>query len=76
MVRPGLLLYGYYPGSGVRNKIPLKPVMNLKSRVTFIKKIEKGESVSYNRRYFAAKQEFIGSVPIGYGDGYQRKMDK
>lgn len=74
MVRPGLLLYGYYPGSGVRNKIPLKPVMNLKSKVTFIKKIEKGESVSYNRRYFAAKQEFIGSVPIGYGDGYQRKL--
>lgn len=74
MVRPGLLLYGYYPGKGVRNKIPLKPVMNLKSKVTFIKKIEKGESVSYNRRYFATKQEFIGSVPIGYGDGYQRKL--
>jgi alanine racemase len=74
MVRPGLLLYGYYPGSGVRNKIPLKPIMNLKSKVTFIKKIEKGESVSYNRRYFAPKQEFIGSVPVGYGDGYQRKL--
>lgn len=38
MVRPGLLLYGYYPGTGVRNKIPLKPVMNLKSKVTFLKK--------------------------------------
>jgi len=74
MVRPGLLLYGYYPGTGVRNKIPLKPVMNLKSKVTFLKKIETGESVSYNRKYFAAKQEFIGSVPIGYGDGYQRKL--
>lgn len=74
MVRPGLLLYGYYPGTGVRNKIPLKPVMNLKSKVTFLKKIETGESVSYNRKYFAAKQEFIGSVPIGYGDGYQRNL--
>lgn len=74
MVRPGLLLYGYYPGSGVKNKIDLKPIMNLKSKVTFIKKIEEGESVSYNRKFFAKKAEFIGSVPIGYGDGYWRRL--
>ncbi|MCC6865284.1 MAG: alanine racemase [Ignavibacteria bacterium] len=74
MVRPGLLLYGYYPGNSVKNKISLKPIMNLKSKVTFIKKIDKGESVSYNQKYFASKPEFIGSVPIGYGDGYQRKL--
>ncbi|MBE2227581.1 MAG: alanine racemase [Ignavibacteria bacterium] len=74
MVRPGLLLYGYYPGSGIRNKIKLKPIMNLKSKVTFIKKIEAGESVSYGRKYFARQNEFIGSIPIGYGDGYQRLL--
>lgn len=74
MVRPGLLLYGYYPGSDVRNKIELKPIMNLKSKVTFIKKIETGESVSYGRKYFAKHNEFIGSIPIGYGDGYQRLL--
>ncbi|MCC7158392.1 MAG: alanine racemase [Ignavibacteria bacterium] len=74
MVRPGLLLYGYYPGSGVRNKIELKPIMNLKSKVTYIKKIEEGESVSYNRKFFAKKPEFIGSIPIGYGDGYWRRL--
>lgn len=74
MVRPGLLLYGYNPSTVVKNKLPLKPIMNLKSKVTFIKKIEGGESVSYNRKYFADKHEYIGSVPIGYGDGYQRKL--
>lgn len=74
MVRPGLLLYGYYPGSGVRNKIKLKPVMNLKSKVTFIKKIGTRESVSYGRKYFAKQPEFIASVPIGYGDGYWRLL--
>jgi len=74
MVRPGLLLYGYYPGSDVRNKIKLKPIMNLKSKVTFIKKIEAGDSVSYGRKYFAKHNEFIGSIPIGYGDGYQRLL--
>lgn len=74
MVRPGLLLYGYYPGTGVRNKIHLKPVMNFKSKVTFIKKIDEGESISYGRRYFAKKPVFIGSVPVGYGDGYWRLL--
>lgn len=74
MVRPGLLLYGYYPGNGVRNKISLKPVMNFKSKVTYIKKVEAGESISYNRRYFAKRPVFIGSVPVGYGDGYWRLL--
>jgi alanine racemase len=74
MVRPGLLLYGYYPGSGIRNKISLKPVMNFKSKVTYIKKVDEGESVSYGRKYFTKKPVFIGSVPVGYGDGYQRLL--
>jgi alanine racemase len=74
MVRPGLLLYGYYPGSGVRNKINLKPIMNFKSKVTFIKKVDEDESVSYGRKYFTKKPVFIGSVPVGYGDGYLRQL--
>jgi alanine racemase len=74
MVRPGLLLYGYYPGSGIRNKISLKPVMNFKSKVTYIKKVEAGEGISYGRRYITKKPVFIGSVPVGYGDGYWRLL--
>lgn len=74
MVRPGLLLYGYYPSTSVRHKIELKPIMNLKSKVTFIKKVEARESISYGRKYFTAKPVFIGSIPIGYGDGYRRLL--
>jgi alanine racemase len=74
MVRPGLLLYGYYPSSSVRNKITLKPVMNFKSKVTYIKKVDEGESISYGRKYFTKKPVFIGSVPVGYGDGYWRQL--
>lgn len=74
MVRPGLLLYGYDPGIGTKSRIKLKPVMNLKSKVTFIKRIDKGESVSYGRMYTAKKPVFVGSVPIGYGDGYWRLL--
>jgi alanine racemase len=74
MVRPGLLLYGYYPSSEVRNKIDVKPIMNLKSKVMFIKKVDSGTSISYGRQYFTNKKTKIGSVPVGYGDGYWRSM--
>lgn len=74
MVRPGLLLYGYYPSDEVRNKIDLKPIMNLKSKVTYIKRLEPNISVSYGRKYFTKKRTFIGSIPVGYGDGYWRAL--
>lgn len=72
MVRPGLLLYGYYPSDDLRNKIDLLPVMNLKSKVTYIKRVDANTSISYGRKFFTDKRSFIGSVPIGYGDGYWR----
>ena len=72
MVRPGLILYGYYPSDEVKNKIPLKPIMNLKSKVTYIKRVDAHKSISYGRQYFTEDRNFIGSVPIGYGDGYWR----
>jgi len=72
MVRPGLLLYGYYPSDDLKNKIDLKPIMNLKSKVTYIKRVDANTSISYGRKFFTDKRSFIGSVPIGYGDGYWR----
>jgi len=74
MVRPGLLLYGYYPSTSVRNKIELKPIMNLKSKITYIKRVDAHESISYGRKYFTTQKTFIGSIPIGYGDGYWRLL--
>lgn len=74
MVRPGLLLYGYYPSEEVKNKIELMPIMNLKSKVTFIKRVDEETSISYGRKYFTKDKTFIGSIPIGYGDGYWRSL--
>jgi alanine racemase len=74
MVRPGLLLYGYYPSDELKHKIDLKPIMNLKSKVTFIKRVDANTSISYGRKYFTEKKSFIGSVPVGYGDGYWRSL--
>lgn len=74
MVRPGLILYGYYPSSEVKNKIDLKPIMNLKSKVTFIKRVDARTSISYGRLYFTKRRTYIGSIPVGYGDGYWRLL--
>lgn len=74
MVRPGLLLYGYYPSDEVKNKIELMPILSLKSKVTFIKRVDENTSISYGRKYFTKNKTFIGSIPIGYGDGYWRSL--
>ncbi|UCC94441.1 MAG: alanine racemase [Candidatus Omnitrophota bacterium] len=68
MVRPGLILYGIRP----QPHIPLKvePMLSLKSKIIFLKKIQKGRSVSYARTYIARRPTLIGTVAIGYADGY------
>jgi alanine racemase len=74
MVRPGICLYGYYPSLETSESIKLKPVMNLISKVESIKEINKGESVSYGRKFFSKKTIKIASVPFGYADGYPRNL--
>jgi len=78
MVRPGILLYGYK--SVEENKEPpfphepiqVRPVMELRSMVSLIKKVKKGETVSYGRTWTAAQDTFIAVLSAGYGDGLPR----
>lgn len=72
MVRPGLILYGYYPSHDMKKVVDVKPVMNLKSKVTYIKRVDSNISISYGRTFYTKKRTFIGSIPVGYGDGYWR----
>lgn len=74
MVRPGIILYGYHPSQDVLNKIELRPVMTLKSKVAFIKEVEPGTSISYGRRFIAREKTKIATIPIGYADGYRRSL--
>lgn len=74
MVRPGILIYGYYPSLEVQRTIPLRPVMSLHSKVTSIKEIKAGETVSYGRKFTAVRTTKIVSVPIGYADGFNRNL--
>jgi alanine racemase len=74
MVRPGISLYGYYPSLETTESIKLKPVMSLISKVSTVRYINKGESVSYGRKYFSKKKTKIVTVPIGYADGFNRAL--
>ncbi|MBI4855155.1 MAG: alanine racemase [Acetobacterium woodii] len=76
MVRPGIILYGLYPSAEVdRSKIDLKPVMTLKSTIVHLKTIQPGESVSYGNNFVATEDRLIGTLPIGYADGYTRMLN-
>ena len=74
-VRPGIIIYGYYPSDEVnKEKIELLPVMTLKTNVVHIKTLSPGEYVSYGRKYKTERETIIATLPIGYADGYTRLL--
>ncbi|MDP2209372.1 MAG: alanine racemase [Bacteroidota bacterium] len=74
MVRPGIILYGLYPSDETTESIPIETVLSLKSKVVFIKIVEANTSISYGRKYFTSLRTKIATIPIGYGDGYNRRL--
>jgi alanine racemase len=73
-VRVGYLLYGLYPSSETSESIRVKPAMSLKSRVLFIKEVQKGTPISYGKTYIAKRKTKIATIPLGYADGYSRLL--
>ena len=74
-VRAGIILYGLLPSDEVlKDSIQLKPALTLKSRVSFVKEIEKGDGVSYGLTFVADKKMKIATVTAGYADGYPRSL--
>ena len=74
MVRPGIILYGLHPDCSTHGKIDLKPVMQWYARITHIKEIKAGTPISYGNTYIAERDMRVGTVCIGYADGYARMM--
>ena len=75
MVRAGISLYGLYPSHEVqRNRIPLRPVMELKSHISYVKEIPAGAQVSYGGTFTADHPMTVATIPVGYGDGYPRYL--
>ena len=74
MVRPGVIIYGLNPSGVLRNPLPLKPVMELKTIISMLKTVETNTTVSYGREFAASRKTTLATVPIGYADGYPRKL--
>ena len=73
--RIGIALYGVYSKEEeVKTPIELKPIMAIRSRVALVRKIKKGESVSYGRNFTAKRDTKVAVLPIGYADGLPRNM--
>ena len=74
-VRPGLMLYGLYPDPEDRESgLDLRPALSFKARVEQVKWVNAGESLTYSRRFTAPKKMRVGTVHIGYSDGYPRGL--
>ncbi|MBD2438481.1 alanine racemase [Nostoc sp. FACHB-110] len=74
MVRVGLGVYGLSPAAHLNHQIRLKPVLQVKARITQIKTIAAGTGVSYGYQFVAPKQMRIAVVGIGYADGVPRNL--
>lgn len=72
MVRLGIGLYGIETGN--ENKLDLVPVATLRSTIAQLKRIKKGESVSYNRKGVVNRNSVVATIRIGYADGYSRSF--
>lgn len=70
MVRPGIMLYGY----GLSKDDNLKPVLSLKSGILLLKKVPAGTPISYGRTFITKRKSTIATIPVGYADGYSRRL--
>lgn len=76
MIRFGVAMYGLNPsGRGITAlPYPLEPAMSLVANLVFVKQVPKGTAISYGATYHAKEDEWIGTLPLGYADGWLRRM--
>lgn len=74
MVRPGLLAYGYYSTDTQERHLPVRPVMELESRIVYLKSVPPETPISYGSTYRTSERTWIATIPLGYGDGYSRLL--
>jgi alanine racemase len=81
MVRPGVILYGYHPGydppeqrAEAERRLPLKPVMSLRTRIISLRRVPGGAGVGYGAKFIAERPSVIAVLAAGYGDGIHRSL--
>jgi alanine racemase len=81
MVRPGVILYGYHPGYDpqeqrleAERRLPLKPVMSLRTRIISLRRVPAGSGVGYGAKFVAPRRSVVAVLAAGYGDGVHRSL--
>lgn len=72
LVRPGIMIYGFYPDAGTPRSIPLLPGLSFRTRVSFLKRIKAGTQVGYGLTWTATRDTWLATLPVGYADGFNR----
>lgn len=75
-VRLGVTMYGLSPSPEIKGQLPkgIEAAFSLHSKITYVKKLEKGKSIGYGATYVTESEEWVATIPIGYADGWLRKL--
>jgi alanine racemase len=76
VARPGIAIYGLAPSAEIANPRvkDLRPVLEWRSRITFLKEVPGGHGISYGHSFVTDTPSLIATVPVGYGDGLSRRL--
>ncbi len=74
LVRCGISIYGIAPAAELDGRLPLKPALSLKARVSYVRRLQAGERLSYGLRYELDAPSTVATVPVGYADGVPRRL--
>ncbi|GAA8264722.1 alanine racemase [Helicobacter pylori] len=76
LYRPGIMLYGFYPSSGMKESCPtiLKNVISLKAQIVQIRSVKKGEFIGYGEHFYTNEETLVGVLALGYADGLARAL--
>jgi len=74
LVRCGIAVYGVPPAPELADRVPLRPAMALKARVSHVKRLPAGARLSYGLRYTMPREGTVATVPVGYADGVPRAL--
>jgi alanine racemase len=74
--RPGIAIYGLAPSTHIANPrvAELEPVLEWRSRITFLKEVPSGAGLSYGHTFHAPRPSLVATLPVGYGDGLHRGL--
>lgn len=74
LIRPGIALYGHTPDPGLSFSCPLESVLTFKSAVATVRNLPAGTAVSYGRTHVLTRDSRVAVLPVGYGDGFARRL--